>query len=531
MKKVLNIFSIIIAIVGFIFVGLNIYMLVFGVIKGLNDSISLFLVILPNLVAIPFVLMELKDGVSLIRTAVKGETHKLIKPNAQLSISILGSITAGVLSSLVLIIYKAIEDGTPFTLLSDPKTTIGIFILILGLGVTAIFKSNAYLPLCIVSIAYAIVGFVYAYMIGYVESADILEVIANSINLVLLLLVVIFSIMSIIFYVTHKEELQNKYDEELEYDVVKEYKNGKAKIRVYQERPAEGSRLTKIFLIIGCLLFLVFIGLALFNSITSDYFEQIDFFTNSFGALSSLFRIASLLSLATMLPLVIIVVIGLIRNNSSFYFYLIAFVSYSRYFFLLYLSAMIEVMTNNSGHTITNLILISVPFIIALIFGAIGKNCATKCHDALKKGDSFRSTSAFNGKATIFYLIFSILITLLYVIFCITACHNIDISIFPFMIAITLITIGVVRSRKHNLEESFYVIYDHSPKETKATLPQPELAEQTLKTEEENNLTNKVSKFEDNNSSSKQNSKIVKILIFSLLLIAAGIFYLIKYVF
>ena len=85
------------------------------------------------------------------------------------------------------------------------------------------------------------------------------------------------------YYAKHKTEMDIEYDKELDYDIIKKYKNDVAKVKVYQVRYGEGGKTTKALLLIGCILYALFVVVASIQDIIKIYGTSFDF--SSFSGL------------------------------------------------------------------------------------------------------------------------------------------------------------------------------------------------------------------------------------------------------
>lgn len=480
MKKTLKIFGIISAVLGFVFTALTVVSLILTIVnfKNTSDTLAVFTLLIPEIIALPFAILEFKDGIELINVSKKNRVDKLIRPIAQLSVSVLGSITAAALSAFALLIVDAISSSGSFNFKDNILTIIGVLIILVGFMLTNVFKTNAPLPLSIVSIIYGVVGFVYAIMNNYVVGSSIINTIGNVVNLVILLVVFIFAILFIIYYAKHKTEIDIEYDKELDYDIIKKYKNDIAKVKVYQVRYGEGGKTTKALLLIGCILYALFVVVASIQDIIKIYGTSFDFSSFSPTSIGSLGDSLGLLLIVPTIPYVIIVIYSVIRNNSTLYSYLIAFLSRFIYFAFITISPFVALITGNISKMIFLSVIAGVLYIGALVLAMIAKNHFQKMHDGLKKGDSFLSVGENASKSAIYFCIISGIFTLPYILSNILNGKAPSISVFIFLISCVLITIAIARNPKHNMEESFVTFHS-----LKATMASEEIKANTTVTE------------------------------------------------
>ena len=514
MKKTLKICGIVAAVLGFIFTALTIVSLVLTILECNNtsDVFQMITKIIPQIIAIPFAALEFKDGIDLIKIAKQDKVDKLIRPIAQLSVSVLGSITAGALSAFALLIYSSIDSLGSINFGENIQVFIGLFIILIGFLLTNIFKTNAYLPLSIAALSYGVIGMAYAFINNYIESTSIVETIANVINLIILLLVLVFSILFIIYYAKHKAELDREYDRELDYDVIKKYKNDIAKIKVYQVRYGKGGKITKALLLLGCIFFAMFSVTALVEGFVALNKTEFNFANFSVGSAGSIIDTLNLYSIAIVIPYLIVVIYSLIRNNSTLYSYLVAFISRCVYFLMLAISMITSFIGNNTMYLIIQSITSGVLFVASMIIGLFAKNYYQKMADGLKKGDSFLSVSEYASKSAILYCVFSGIFTLPYILGCILKGRAPSISVFFFLASIVLLTIGIVRNKKHNMEESFVTFHNLK------VVPTNEESTNLETSECKESTDNKPNENENANDSNKK-SKVIKIIKFAVILI------------
>lgn len=461
MKKTLKIFGIISAVLGFIFTALTVVSLILTIVnfKNTSDVLVVFSLLIPEIIALPFAILEFKDGIELINVSRKDRVDKIIRPIAQLSVSILGSITAAALSTFILLIINAISSSGNFNFKDNIQTIIGVLIILVGFLLTNVFKTNAPLPLSIISIIYGVIGFAYAIMNNYVAGSSIIDTVSNVVNLVILFMVFVFAILFIVYYAKHKTEMDIEYDKELDYDIIKKYKNDVAKVKVYQVRYGEGGKTTKALLLIGCILYALFVVIAFIQDIVKIYGTSFDFSSFSLSSIGSIGDSLGMLLIIPTIPYVIVVIYSVIRNNSTLYSYLIAFLSRFIYFAVVTISPFISLITANKTKMIFLAVIAGVLYIGSLVLAMLAKNHYQKMHDGLKKGDSFLSLGENASKCAIYYCIISGIYTLPYILGNILNGKAPSISVFIFLISCVLITIAIARNPKHNMEESFVTFH------------------------------------------------------------------------
>lgn len=495
MKKTLKAFNIVISVFALIavtFAILGTGLDLFGYLKNGSFSIITDPFFLSVLIALPFTITELKNGVDLIKLTKKDSVNDSLKPIIGLVNSIVGVFAALTTHKVIMLFKYAIENKAMFDLMELKPFLFGIIIVAVARTTTTLLRRNSYGKMAFFGIFFSLISFIYLCTVGLFKLVGYLELIQNICNMIVVILVFVYSIIAAVYYVKNKDDINQYETAGKDFEVIKQVGPEKQKIRVFLQRKGEGSVAAIVFYMLAFVFYIAFVAVYFYKTMGSTFI--IDFATFDFGSTLSAFDFALVFGLLFTLPYLVVGAVGIFVKDSFYYkntimiasSIIIVYLSSTLSFVNLFYYAAHEVIAlegniDESVLIILNTVLNVVPMIANFVLLIIAKFQYSKLDDGMKNGDTYYANIHRAKKFTILYFVASILMLIGPILN--WAITN-DAGSMPYLILFVLfmlmLLIAVCIHSKHPLEES-YISYrkigNTVPSEEKPSEDESEFAE------------------------------------------------------